>query len=216
MSAGFVLMLHSHLPWVLHHGRWPHGSDWLCEAAVDTYLPLVEALRALDAEGIAAPVTIGVTPILANQLAHPDFRTELAQFFAQRLEACDAAPASLARTGESSLVPIVGFWRERYQRLQALFEAIGGDLVAELRRLANAGRVELVSSAATHGFLPLLACDESIQLQLRTGAAEHRRLFGRAAEGCWLPECAYRPRGPWAPAADAPGAGTVQIGRAHV
>ena len=34
----FVLTLHSHLPWVLNHGRWPHGSDWLCEAAVDTWL----------------------------------------------------------------------------------------------------------------------------------------------------------------------------------
>ena len=32
MSLDFVLALHSHLPWVLNHGRWPHGSDWLTEA----------------------------------------------------------------------------------------------------------------------------------------------------------------------------------------
>ncbi|PYP41740.1 MAG: DUF1957 domain-containing protein, partial [Gemmatimonadetes bacterium] len=87
----FVLALHSHLPYVLNHGRWPHGSDWLCEAAVDTYLPLVEALDALAAEGLAAPLTVGVTPILANQLAHPSFRTELAAFLTQRLGACDEA-----------------------------------------------------------------------------------------------------------------------------
>jgi 1,4-alpha-glucan branching enzyme len=24
----FVLTLHTHLPYVLNHGRWPHGSDW--------------------------------------------------------------------------------------------------------------------------------------------------------------------------------------------
>ena len=41
----FVLTLHSHLPYVLNHGRWPHGSDWLCEATLDTYLPLLEALK---------------------------------------------------------------------------------------------------------------------------------------------------------------------------
>ena len=41
----FVLALHSHLPYVLNHGRWPHGSDWLCEAALDTYLPLLERLQ---------------------------------------------------------------------------------------------------------------------------------------------------------------------------
>jgi 1,4-alpha-glucan branching enzyme len=41
----FVFTLHSHLPYVLNHGRWPHGSDWICEAALDTYLPLLETLR---------------------------------------------------------------------------------------------------------------------------------------------------------------------------
>src|SRR3989441_11679882 len=70
----FVLALHSHLPYVLNHGRWPHGSDWLCEAALDTYLPLLERLRELSAEGTAAPVTIGFTPVLANQLASPALR----------------------------------------------------------------------------------------------------------------------------------------------
>jgi Glycosyl hydrolase family 57 len=50
----FVLALHSHLPYVLNHGRWPHGSDWLCEAAIDSYLPLLEVLQRLAAEGLPA------------------------------------------------------------------------------------------------------------------------------------------------------------------
>lgn len=208
----FVLMLHSHLPWVLHHGRWPHGSDWLTEAAIDTYLPLLEALHELDEAQTPAPVTLGITPVLANQLAHPDFVTELEQYFAQRLEACDAAPASLARTGESHLLPVVRFWRQTYQRLQRTFAQADRDLVGAFRRFAEAGRLELVSSGATHGFLPLLGTDESIRLQLRLGQAEHQRLFGRPASGCWMPECAYRPAGPWAPLPDAPGAGNVRAG----
>ena len=81
----FVLALHSHLPYVLNHGRWPHGSDWLCEAALDTYLPLIEQLRALESEKVPAPVTLGVTPVLANQLANPAFVAEMEAFFAQRL-----------------------------------------------------------------------------------------------------------------------------------
>src|SRR5678815_4086605 len=76
----FVLGLHSHLPYVLNHGRWPHGSDWISEAAVDTYLPLIDSLQALAEEQIAAPVTLGITPILANQLASPVFEAELRQF----------------------------------------------------------------------------------------------------------------------------------------
>ena len=203
----FVLTLHSHLPYVLNHGRWPHGSDWLCEAALDSYIPLIEELRGLEAERIPAPVTIGVTPVLANQLASPTFVAEMEAFFAQRLLACDEALASLAATGEGHLLPLVEFWHARLIRLRQRFHDIGGDIVATLRALEGAGRLEIIASAATHGFLPLLARDESIRLQLAVGRAEHRRLFGRVPEGVWLPECAYRPRGPWQPWRAAPRAG---------
>ena len=189
----FILTLHSHLPYVLNHGRWPHGSDWLCEAMTDTYLPLLEALETLEAQGVPAPMTIGVTPILASQLAHPSLAGELAPFFAQRLEACDEAAATFAGGREEHLVPLTQYWRERFGRLERLYGRIGGDVVGELRRHAAAGRIELLSSAATHGFLPLLSSGESIDLQLATGRAEHRRLFGELPRGCWLPECAYRP-----------------------
>jgi 1,4-alpha-glucan branching enzyme len=200
-----VLALHSHLPYVLNHGRWPHGSDWICEAAVDTYLPLLEMLNGLEIEGARCPITLGVTPILATQLAHPTFARELRTFLAQRLLACDEAITDFKRTGEKTLTPIAEFWRGRLARLERLFERVDGDLVQALRHHEQAGRIEIMSSAATHGFLPLLAKDESIRLQLAAGRLEHRRLFGSDPVGCWVPECAYRPEGPWQPHPDAPG-----------
>ncbi len=190
----FVLTLHSHLPYVLNHGRWPHGSDWLCEAAVDTYLPLLEQLQALDRERVPAPVTIGFTPVLANQLASPAFGRELEAFLDQRLAACAEAPASLAATGDSSLLPLAEYWRHRLERLRNLFHASNGDLLGAFRALRARGALEIIGSAATHGYLPLLRRDESIRLQLRVGFHEHIRLFGEPPTGCWLPECAYRPR----------------------
>src|SRR5581483_2883765 len=188
-AMDFVLTLHSHLPYVLNHGRWPHGSDWLCEGALDTYLPLLEVLRGLEAERVAAPITIGFTPVLANQLRSPVFAAEMDAFFAQRLEACDEAARTLPATGEGHLLPLVDFWRGRLLRLRDLFRAVDRDLVGAFRALEAAGRIEIIGSAATHGFLPLLARDESIRLQLAVGLAEHRRLFGRVPDGCWLPEC---------------------------
>ncbi len=208
----FVLALHSHLPWVLNHGRWPHGSDWICEAALDTYLPLLHTLDRLAAEDVASPLTIGITPVLANQLASPDFVTELEAYFTQRMETCAEAETSLAETGDEHLLPIAHFWRSHLLGLRQLFHREGGDLIAAFRRHLDAGRVELISSGATHGFLPLLARDESIRLQLQLGYAEHQRLFGRKPEGVWLPECAYRPAGPWAPLPAAPGAGRHRAG----
>ncbi|HJR15898.1 MAG TPA: 1,4-alpha-glucan branching protein domain-containing protein, partial [Gemmatimonadales bacterium] len=81
------------------------------------------------------------------------------------------------------------------------------DLIGAYRALETSGRIEIISSAATHGYLPLLARDESIRLQLAVGVSEHRRIFGRSPKGCWLPECAYRPRGPWEPWPTAPRTG---------
>jgi len=200
----FVLALHSHLPWVLNHGRWPHGSDWLCEAATDTYLPLLEELETLALENVPAPVTIGFTPVLANQLVSPAFSAELEEFFAHRLASCEEAERDLRARGEDELVSLVGFWRDRMRRLRDRFRAEGSDLVSAFRRLEDQGRLEIMGSAATHGFLPLLGRDESIRLQLALGRFEHQRLFGRLPRGCWLPECAYRPRGEWAPLPGAP------------
>jgi 1,4-alpha-glucan branching enzyme len=195
----FVLTLHGHLPYVLHHGRWPHGSVWLCEAAFDSYLPLIEALQALEKERIPSPVTLGITPVLANQLAHPSFVSEFEAYMERRLEGAAGAPAHLSAAGDSQLVPIAKFWHERLTRLLNLFRSLDGDLIGALRGFEDRGRIELISSAATHGFLPLLSRDESIRLQLAVGVAEHKRLFGRTPTGCWLPECAYRPGGAWAP-----------------
>ena len=193
----FVLALHSHLPYVMHHGRWPHGSDWLCEAALDTYLPLLEALEQLAAHGTPAPITIGFTPVLANQLADPAFHRELDAFFDLRLAACDEAAKSLPTTGDQGLLPLLGFWRSRFCALQARYHSIDRNIVAAFRKLEQDGQLEIIGSAATHGYLPLLGRDESIRLQLAVGRAEHHRLFGRDPVGCWLPECAYRPRGIW-------------------
>ncbi len=196
----FVLGLHSHLPYVLRHGRWPHGSDWVCEAALDSYLPLVETVGELAGRGVRAPLTIGFSPVLANQLADPFFGAEFDFFLGQRLASCEEARRTLPANGERALLPLVDFWQARLERLKARFEAEGRDIVGAFARLAAAGHIELMTCAATHGYLPLLGRDASIRLQLAVARAEHRRLFHRDATGCWLPECAYRPRGWWGPA----------------
>lgn len=211
-AIDFVLVLHSHLPYVLNHGRWPHGSDWICEAALDTYLPLVRALEALEADGVHAPITLGVTPILASQLANPVFNAELETYLAQRLDACIECEGALPNTADARLLGVTRWWYDRYMWLRDTWESINGDLVGTFARHARAGRLEITTSAATHGFLPLLGRDESIRFQLAAGQQEHERLFGMRASGLWMPECAYRPRGPWAPDPQAPRAGAVRAG----
>jgi predicted glycosyl hydrolase (DUF1957 family) len=47
--GAFCLVLHTHLPYVLGHSTWPHGTSMLYEAAAECYLPL---LRVIPAAGV--------------------------------------------------------------------------------------------------------------------------------------------------------------------
>src|SRR5213075_3485302 len=75
MPDAYALVLHSHLPYVRGAGRWPHGEEWVHEAILGTYLPLLVLLHDLRAEGVRYRITIGLTPTLIEQLADPDICT---------------------------------------------------------------------------------------------------------------------------------------------
>ena len=70
--ASFTFVLHSHIPYVRKAGRWPHGEEILHEVMAETYIPLLDALYDLKAEGIEPRLTLGLTPILLEQIADAD------------------------------------------------------------------------------------------------------------------------------------------------
>ena len=85
-KGAFTFVLHSHLPYCRRAGRWPHGEEWLHEAATGTYLPLLIALSDLAEEGCAYRLTIGLTPVLCEQLADPLVLQHLEDYLRERLE----------------------------------------------------------------------------------------------------------------------------------
>jgi 1,4-alpha-glucan branching enzyme len=201
MSVGsFTFVLHSHLPWVLHHGRWPHGVDWLNEAAAETYLPLWRVLHDRARDGAPLGVTLGLTPVLCEQLAHPDFQREFVSYLEQKIAAAQEDRAWFTRSGESALSALASGWERFYRAsLEDFMGPHGANLVQRFRRLEEKGAIEIITCCATHGYLPLLSSDVAAAGQLRTAVTAHRRHFGRAPRGVWLPECAYRPAGTWKP-----------------
>ena len=60
-SGSLCLLLHSHMPYVEGFGTWPFGEEWLFEAVAASYLPLLDVLA-------DTPVTLTITPVLADQL----------------------------------------------------------------------------------------------------------------------------------------------------
>src|SRR5215207_7745515 len=88
----FTLVLHTHLPWLAHHGRWPVGEEWLYQSWSAAYLPLMRVLRTLAAEGRGHLLTLGMTPVVTAQLDDPYCLTGMHHWLANwELRALEAA-----------------------------------------------------------------------------------------------------------------------------
>ena len=193
VPGSFCLVLHSHLPWLRHHGVWPVGEEWLHQAWVESYVPLVAELDALAAEGHRDVLTLGVTPVLAAQLDDPaavvDART-WAALWEMRCHELGFGEAGHRRDIARYELRCA---RRASQQLETRWRH-GGSPV--LRSLRDAGVVELLGGPATHPFLPLLR-PEVAGLALRAGVADSLWRMGRpqdgAGRGIWSPECGYTP-----------------------
>ena len=184
--GALALVLNTHMPYVEGFGTWPFGEEWLWEAVACVYLPLLDLLD-------GAPVTIGLTPVLCDQLEamRGDAGDRYLRFLHDVRAPLHAEDADgLERAGEPVLAAEVRRAAADYEDAAAGFEGRGRDLLAAFGALSG---VELWTSAATHAVLPLLATDAGRRLQLATGVASHTRRFGAWHGGFWLPECAYSP-----------------------
>jgi 1,4-alpha-glucan branching enzyme len=201
----------------VNHGSWPHGIEWLHEAAAETYLPLLRVLERLHRDNIALHCNLNLSPVLLEQLAHPVFRTEFTNYLERKILAAREDEAFFLSTGEHVYAETARFWQSFFSEALDQFEALDRDIISGFRAFADRGVIEIITSGATHGYMPLLGTDESVRAQIRTAVTVHERHLGRRPRGIWAPECGYRPAGYWtwpiAPegAASAP-AGFARIG----
>jgi len=196
--AGFLAFtLHAHLPYVVNHGTWPHGIEWLLEAAAETYLPLLRVLANLERDGVPANFNINLSPILLEQLAHPLFLAEFPRYLQRKILAAREDEAYFIQSGDVHLTETARFWNRFFSTALEDFNTLGGDIIQGFRHFNDAGLIEIITCAATHGYMPLLGTDESVRAQIRTAVATHIRHLGKHPRGIWVPECGYRPAGFW-------------------
>jgi len=200
MLGSFTFILHTHLPYVLHHGKWPHGSDWLSEAVAECYIPILGVLETMQAEGLSPRISMDFSPIVLEQLADPDFATVFVDYCNEKIRASEKDHADFAQRGEQHLQPQAEYWREFYSRTKQLFlERYRGNVVAGFKTLSDAGVLDAMTCGATHGYFPLLLRDDNIRGQINCAIETHELHFGKRPRGIWLPECGYRPRYAWSP-----------------
>jgi len=188
----FCLVLHSHLPWLPHHGSWPVGEEWLYQAWTHSYLPVVDLLRRFADEGRTDVLTLGVTPVLAAQLDDPyallachewlgtwRLRAEhAAQLWRGRDPLLQSLAADEHRAATRALEQFESHWRHGFSPV--------------LRPLVDDGVVELLGGPLAHPFQPLL--DPRVRaFALREGLNDTALRIGQRPAGIWAPECGYAP-----------------------
>ncbi len=192
MHDGYLsLVLHAHLPYV-RHPEYPHflEEDWLYEAITETYLPLLWMLEEQARDGVPARFAMSLTPPLCHMLRDPLLQARYRKHLDNLLALTEK---EIVRTeGDSRLHPIVSLYFDRFTRAKASYEACQGDLVGRFAAFQEEGRIEIITCAATHGFLPLLnQHPQAVRAQIMIARDDYRACFGRDPVGIWLPECAY-------------------------
>src|SRR5437763_10622506 len=84
LLGSVCIVLHGHLPYVLHHGTYPHGEAWLYEAAAETYLPLLDVIGEAALHKGKPALTVGLTPVLLEQLGHAHFKAGFVAYLSER------------------------------------------------------------------------------------------------------------------------------------
>jgi 1,4-alpha-glucan branching enzyme len=208
--GSFCIVLHAHLPWVLNHGVWPHGTNWVNEAAAETYIPLVMELNKLIQEGYNPKLTIDITPVLCEMLASDVFKAGFIEYCSNKVDGANSDLKEFEERGDLSAIEkknyvnMAKFWIEFYSRTIKYFkEDLNQDILKGFRILMEKGHLDITTCAATHGYAPLLSRESSIHAQFKVAVDNYKKHFGREPMGTWLAECAYRPRYNWkAPVGD--------------
>jgi 1,4-alpha-glucan branching enzyme len=188
-----ALVLHAHLPYV-RHPEHEHFLEehWLFEAIAWSYLPLTRLLLEAAHRDSRFRLTLSLSPTLLSQLTDPLLQARFLGYVARLQRLCQGEAARHGRGGKGRLAR---WYLHCVDALRSTYlDELGGDLVGAWARLRDAGLLELMTTAATHGYLPLLRSrDSAVRAQVRVGRDAFSRMTGRSPAGLWLPECGYYP-----------------------
>jgi 1,4-alpha-glucan branching enzyme len=195
METGYLaLVLNAHMPFV-RRPEYPSFLEerWLFEAISETYLPLLRVFRSLEADGIPFHLTLNVSPTLAAMLSDKLLGDRYVEYLDAQLL---LAAAEEARIGGD---PAFGLLARMYHALYRtdkddFLQLYNRDILGAFDYYYKKGRVELMTSGATHAFLPLFRDNhEAVISQVETAIISHRKAFGKHPAGFWLPQLGWYP-----------------------
>jgi 1,4-alpha-glucan branching enzyme len=191
--GSLCIVLHGHLPYVLHHGTYPHGEAWLYEAAGETYLPILDMIGEVALHKSRPALTIGLTPVLLEQLSHERFKTGFVDYLNGRMDRARQDRREFESRNDLHAAYLAERWERSFQASLDHFERVHRDIPGEFAQRFRDGHIQILTSNATHAYMPLILNDEMLRAQMTLGTRTSQQRLGIKSRGMWLPECAYRP-----------------------
>ncbi len=193
MIEGYwIPVLHSHLPFV-KHPKYDYFLEehWLFEAITECYIPLLGNLKKLNDEGVDFRLTVSITPPLAEMLADEHLTKKYLAYLDRLIE---LGGKEIKRTkGDEEFEPLAHYYKNLFEQSKEFFLGfLGGNVLSGYRFFSDLGKLEIITCGATHGFLPLMSVNKrAVEVQIEVAVESHKKHFGKAPKGIWLPECAF-------------------------
>lgn len=195
MERGYLaLVLNAHLPFV-RRPDFPQYLEerWYFEALSETYLPLLRSFRRLESEGVPFRLSLTVSPTLSAMLGDPVLAARYVKYLESQLV---LAESEIQRTaGDPSMNPLARMYWELYVADREDFETLyARDMIGAFDYFYKKGRIELLTTGATHAFLPHYRdFPEAVAAQVEAAIVSHRKAFGKHPAGFWLPQLGWYP-----------------------
>ncbi|MFI5183613.1 MAG: glycoside hydrolase family 57 protein [Vicinamibacteria bacterium] len=196
MAVGYWCpVLHAHLPYV-RHPEYPEflEEDWFFEALTETYIPLVIVLDGLLSDGVDYRLTMTLSPPLISMMTDELLVSRYHRYL-DRLVDLSGREIERTQREDSRFTDAARVYHHDFSRIRQVFrETYGSNLMRAFRKHRDAGKLEIITCGATHGFFPLMdTVPQAVRAQVQVAAAHYRKHLGRDPVGIWLPECGYLP-----------------------
>ena len=180
-----AIVLHAHLPYVRKNEKNSLEEDWLFQAKLECYIPLLKVMEGCKKQDISnTKLTLSLSPTLLSLLQNKQMQNKFSSWIKTRIEFL----TDLSNKEKVASEFLMRNIKDKY----LYWERCSGDLIERFKNLNITGNLDILTCAATHGYLPILRENpETVVGQINTAIRSHENIFGTKPLGIWLPECAY-------------------------
>jgi len=180
-----AIVLHAHLPYVRKNEKYSLEEDWLFQAILECYIPLLQSIESSKNEN---PLNTKLTISLSPTLLSLQNNKKIQETFPSWIETRNDFLNELPQEEKNASAFLMNNLNDKY----LYWQKCSGNLIEKYRVLNNSGNLDILTCAATHGYLPILRENpETVLGQINTAIRSHEVIFGSRPLGIWLPECAY-------------------------